>query len=98
MAAFKDKEDLIAIGAYQHGSDPVVDEAIAKKGGIEHFLQQPMSQLSNGEMSDEMLMALIGAGGVDPYGAGHGGDVAHVDNPPLPGSGESAIPPLHLSV
>jgi flagellum-specific ATP synthase len=95
MAAFRDKEDLIAIGAYQHGSDPVVDEAIVKKGGIEGFLQQPMSERSDGDSSDAMLLELIGAGGVDPYGSG---DVAHVDNPAVPGSGESAIPPLHLSV
>jgi flagellum-specific ATP synthase len=98
MAAFKDKEDLIAIGAYQHGTDPVVDEAIAKKGGIEGFLQQPMSERTNGEMADELLMTLIGSGGVDPYGAGDGVDVAHLDNPAVPGGGESAIPPLHLSV
>jgi hypothetical protein len=98
MAAFRDKEDLIAIGAYQHGSDPVVDEAIVKKGGIEGFLQQPMSERSDGAIADQLLLELAGGGGVDPYGAGDGHDVAFVDNPPPPGGGESAIPPLHLSV
>ncbi len=29
MAAYRDKEDLIAIGAYQPGGDPTVDLAIA---------------------------------------------------------------------
>jgi hypothetical protein len=48
-------------------------------------------------MADQLLLELAGSGGVDPYGSGNG-DVALVDNPPPPGAGESAIPPLHLSV
>jgi flagellum-specific ATP synthase len=95
MAAYKDKEDLIAIGAYQHGSDPTADTAIEKKGGIEGFLQQPLSDVSNAEAADEQLLALIGDGAPDPYGAG---GMPAVEGPPPPVSGESAIPPLHLSV
>src|SRR4051812_23198858 len=40
MAAYKEKEDLIAIGAYQHGADPVTDMAIAKRDPINDFLRQ----------------------------------------------------------
>jgi flagellum-specific ATP synthase len=34
--------DLVQIGAYAHGSDPGLDEAIALHDGMSHFLQQDM--------------------------------------------------------
>ncbi len=34
--------DLVQIGAYAHGSDPALDEAIALHEGMSHFLQQDM--------------------------------------------------------
>ena len=40
MAAYDDKEDLIAIGAYQPGTDPLTDAAIAARNPIEDFLRQ----------------------------------------------------------
>ncbi len=40
MAAYRDKEDLIAIGAYQPGGDPTVDTAIAMRPEINAFLRQ----------------------------------------------------------
>lgn len=39
-AAYREKEDLIMVGAYQKGSSPVVDTAIALHGDIAAFLQQ----------------------------------------------------------
>jgi len=41
----KENELLIRIGAYQKGSDPELDEAIAKKGRIEQFLKQEYDQV-----------------------------------------------------
>jgi flagellum-specific ATP synthase len=93
MASYRDKEDLIAIGAYQPGTDPVVDEAVAKREAIESFLQQTVDDVSDAAMADQMLLALTGAPD-DPYAAG----VAEVDQPVAAVGGESAIPPLHLSV
>jgi flagellum-specific ATP synthase len=93
MASFRDKEDLIAIGAYQPGTDPVVDEAVAKRVAIDSFLQQTVDDVSDAQMADQMLLALAGEP-ADPYAAG----VAEVDQPAVPAGGESAIPPLHLSV
>ena len=61
MAAHKEKEDLIAIGAYQPGADPVVDEAIAKRGAIEGFLQQRVDEPSTIAEADAGLMALAAA-------------------------------------
>lgn len=40
MAAYRQSEDLINIGAYQHGSNRVVDRAIQLKPRIDEFLQQ----------------------------------------------------------
>src|SRR5579875_4222053 len=38
LAAYREKEDLIAIGAYQRGSDPLVDVAIDLRPRINEFL------------------------------------------------------------
>jgi flagellum-specific ATP synthase len=36
--------DLVQIGAYAQGSDPVLDEAIALQPGMVQFLQQDMQE------------------------------------------------------
>src|SRR5919206_303618 len=61
MAAHKEKEDLIAIGAYQPGADPIVDEALAKRGAIEGYLQQRVDEPSTIADADAGLMALAAA-------------------------------------
>jgi flagellum-specific ATP synthase len=43
-AAFREKEDLILVGAYQKGSDPLVDAALALRDGLLAFLRQPPSE------------------------------------------------------
>ena len=40
MAAYKEKEDLISVGAYQEGSNPDVDAALRLDRSIKSFLQQ----------------------------------------------------------
>ena len=94
MAAYRDKEDLIAIGAYQQGTDPVVDEAIHKRQGIQGFLQQSMDDVSTAELADAQLIALTG-GDLEPA---IDLDGAVIEQPVAALPGESAIPPLHLSV
>ena len=91
LAAYRDKEDLIAIGAYQAGTDPVADEAVAKREAIEAFLQQTVDDRSDAEMADAQLMALTGA---DPAF----GFAPEMEQPDVAMTGESAIPPLNLSV
>jgi flagellum-specific ATP synthase len=39
-AAYREKEDLIMVGAYQRGSDPYVDAAVVHRERVLHFLQQ----------------------------------------------------------
>lgn len=41
---YQQNRDLISIGAYQKGSDPRIDEAIAMNPGIMSFLQQDMNE------------------------------------------------------
>ncbi len=45
-AAYRDKEDLIAVGAYQRGTDPMVDLAIDMREPIANFLRQPPDDLA----------------------------------------------------
>jgi flagellum-specific ATP synthase len=40
LSAYQENEDLITIGAYQRGSSPLVDRAIALKPQIDDFLSQ----------------------------------------------------------
>jgi len=94
MAAYRDKEDLIAIGAYQAGSDPVVDEAVAKRAAIDAFLQQTLDDLSDADTADATLLSLAGVDPAPPIDL----DGAVVEPPPVAVGGDSAIPPLHLAV
>ncbi len=43
-ASYKEKEDLIDVGAYVRGTDPEVDEAIEKKSAIDGFLMQGITE------------------------------------------------------
>jgi flagellar biosynthesis/type III secretory pathway ATPase len=44
LAAYQDAQDLIAIGAYQSGSNPLVDAAIKMRDETLKFLRQGMSE------------------------------------------------------
>jgi flagellar biosynthesis/type III secretory pathway ATPase len=45
MAAIRDSEDLVSVGAYVEGSNPRIDEARAKRDAIETFLCQASDTL-----------------------------------------------------
>ncbi len=45
-AAYREKEDLISVGAYQEGTDPILDQAIRMRGPIGDFLRQEPGHLS----------------------------------------------------
>ena len=59
MAAYNAQRDLIAIGAYQRGNDPVVDEALARWPAILHFLGQDVSEAADVAASREALARLL---------------------------------------
>ena len=58
LAAYRDKEDLISIGAYQPGTDPVLDAAIGLRPRMEAFLKQRVDEPSTPEEADAYLLAL----------------------------------------
>ncbi|MDR1389620.1 MAG: FliI/YscN family ATPase [Treponema sp.] len=47
MAVYGESEDLINVGAYHSGTNPVIDEAIAKKEAIDSFLIQEVDEKSS---------------------------------------------------
>ena len=59
MAAAAEAKDLIEIGAYVAGSDPVVDEALARRELIESFLRQPVDEVADAERSWEQLAGIL---------------------------------------
>ena len=103
LAAYHEKRDLIAIGAYQRGSDPLVDRALELKPAIDAFLRQAVDAPSTPEEADDALLSLL-AGDV---AAGLAAEVAAEVGAELvpaaramayPPSGPVALPPLNLGV
>jgi flagellum-specific ATP synthase len=100
MAAYRDKEDLIAIGAYQAGADPLTDAAIAARTPVEEFLRQRVDDPSTCEDAERGLLELAAYGelvhvpdpgpAADP--AAHGEAAGTAPGTPL----AAAIPPLNL--
>jgi flagellum-specific ATP synthase len=60
MAAYDRAEDLINVGAYHHGSNPEVDDAIAKHAPIENFLVQDVDEPSSLEDTLNMMAEITG--------------------------------------
>ena len=56
---YQRNRDLISVGAYSPGSDPILDEAIAKHPNIEAFLQQGIHERANVSQSLQQLTALF---------------------------------------
>jgi flagellum-specific ATP synthase len=61
-AAYEHNRDLITIGAYQRGSDPRVDAAIARWPQIESFMRQGMHEQVNLTNSVNQLAAIMADG------------------------------------
>ena len=58
VAAHRDKEDLISVGAYQHGSNRKVDAALRLEAEIEGFLCQPPDEVTPLKATREALDAI----------------------------------------
>ena len=58
---FQRSRDLISVGAYVSGSDPLLDQAIALNPRFESFLQQNLFQRADFESSIQDLFKLFGA-------------------------------------
>ncbi len=59
MGALRDVKELIEIGAYQAGSDPLVDRARQLAPSIEAFLQQPMGESTPAQESWAWLQRIV---------------------------------------
>lgn len=56
LAAYREKEELIAVGAYQAGTDPLLDMAIRMRPEIEEFLcQSPEDSSAFGDTRQALL-------------------------------------------
>jgi flagellum-specific ATP synthase len=96
LAAYREKEDLIAIGAYQHGNSPLVDATLALRGEIEHYLCQAVDEQSTLAEADAGLHALaqrLGGGELMASSEDEAADSA----PELPAGATPPIPTLLLN-
>ncbi|MCS7000129.1 MAG: flagellar protein export ATPase FliI [Bacteroidota bacterium] len=59
LALYAESEDLIAVGAYQSGTNPLLDRAIAFRPAIVEFLRQQKHEFSPFEQTLERLKRLI---------------------------------------
>jgi flagellum-specific ATP synthase len=59
MSRYQRNRDLINVGAYSPGSDPLIDEAIARHSQIEKFLQQSINERAGIAQSLRELSALF---------------------------------------
>jgi flagellum-specific ATP synthase len=58
LAVLREKEDLVAIGAYQPGSDPALDTALAHRSRIERFLRQTVRERTDPPDTDAQLLEI----------------------------------------
>src|ERR1700761_9606458 len=58
LAAYREKEDLISIGAYQPGTDPILDAAIGLRPAIDAFLKQRVDEPCAVDEADARLLSL----------------------------------------
>jgi len=59
FARYQRSRDLISVGAYAPGGDPVLDQAIALYPRMENFLQQQLTEQADFSTSLEALKSLF---------------------------------------
>ncbi|MFO1014479.1 MAG: flagellar protein export ATPase FliI [Caulobacteraceae bacterium] len=59
LAAYSNMEELIRIGAYRAGADPMVDRAIQLNPGLEDFLSQDKDEATRLDQSFERLAGIL---------------------------------------
>lgn len=63
LAAYQDMEELIRLGAYQRGSDPLIDQAIMLNPALEEFLSQTPDERTPSAEAFARLSAILPAQG-----------------------------------
>jgi flagellum-specific ATP synthase len=73
LAAYRECEDLISVGAYRRGSNPAVDRAIDMRAEIDAYLRQRVDESSSVAAARDALAQLVQrAHSACPAGAGRG--------------------------
>ena len=97
MAAHRDKEDLIAIGAYQQGDRPAHGRRDRGATPIEQFLRQRVDEPTSAEDADRALLETRAYSALVPSRTGAVAGPSFVPPAEAPGTPlGSAIPPLNL--
>ena len=65
LAARRRAQDLLDVGAYAAGSNPLVDAAVANSAAIDSFLRQPVNVVASADESWTRLAALVAMMGVE---------------------------------
>jgi flagellum-specific ATP synthase len=66
LSAYANMEELIRIGAYRAGADPLIDRAIRLNPALEAFLGQDKDEATSLEESFAVLDAILAEGGYEP--------------------------------
>ncbi|MEM9423701.1 MAG: FliI/YscN family ATPase [Spirochaetota bacterium] len=61
LSVYRERQDLIEIGAYASGSNPLIDEAIERQSELQNFLQQDVYESSSLEDTLHMLLDMVGS-------------------------------------
>jgi flagellum-specific ATP synthase len=69
LAAYRDARDLIEIGAYVPGTNPLVDRAVQLRDAMDGFLRQDIGEIASAEVSWQALHTMMQP--LDAYQAGH---------------------------
>jgi flagellum-specific ATP synthase len=100
LAVLREKEDLVAIGAYRSGGDAQLDAALAHRQSIDRFLRQRAHERSDPSGADAELLEIAAALANSLAGAGAEIEIedpsAQASRPQDFAAGPSAIPTLQL--
>ena len=58
LAAYRENEDLISIGAYRRGSNPVIDLSIDMQDALNQFLRQGVNEASSVDEAKKLLVQI----------------------------------------
>jgi len=58
-STYRQNQDLISVGAYSRGSDPLIDEAIALFPALQQLMRQGMNEAVNWQQSQQRLQQVI---------------------------------------
>jgi flagellum-specific ATP synthase len=60
LAAYRDARDLIEIGAYVPGTNPLVDRAVQLRDAMDGFLRQDLGEIATADAGWNALQAIVG--------------------------------------